>query len=936
MLRCFIILYCFSPINTVLSQITTTLSDPISLVQNVLLGSGVSVSNVKFTGWKEAIGSFKFNTPNTSTIGLTEGIILTTGTVKDDFNGPHGPNNNSAAGIDNGYSNFQLLNDLVSTNTLNTSVLEFDFVPQSPIVQFRYVFGSEEYPEFAGSTFNDVFAFFIKGPGYPDYKNIATLPNGSAVTINNVNNGQSNTGPCQNCQFYKNNGDGNTGPYSTDSKYVQYDGFTKVLEAKANVQCGQKYHLIIAVGDVGDAYYDSGIFLEAKSLSAEILLSASSTVTPNAMGDNKTIVEGCANATIKLKRTSNVSSELIVPLNVSGSATQGVDYTNLPTSVTFPANISEIQIPITVLLDEIDEGSETLSLKFNFQNNCNQNQQAAVDLIIKDLVPVKVSISQEGQPCIDHIVTLKTNVSGGIGPFSYQWSDGKVSTFNSLTSSVPGNKKAHVLIKDNSLCPSSASDSVSITFGDFSAGLLSAADTAVCSGDSFKMIAFGGDTYAWTPANLLDNPTISNPTVKLDVPTVFKCAITSACGFKEVFVNVNVFFPNFQVSEDTSICYGKNLVLNATGSETVSWSPTTFLNNPTSFAPIASKVSKKITYVATGITIDGCVVKDSVFVDLLADTLIPKLIDTIRYCIYSSPPVVAVGAQNYSWFPSENVTNANSSSVKMLSTSNEFTYCTFSNQCFSLVDSIYSIVIIPNVQAGPDTSVCKLESVNLVATGGISYVWIPYVSLNTMSSNSITIKPSENAEYLVVGTDEFGCVDTANVYITVFETPTLKMPSDTYASYGDFVELNAVSSSIGSYRWTPNFNIACSECPTALVNPNRTTSYKVEFVDLNGCKNEGVTTVFYAGRFFVPNTFTPTQNSINSEFFGLGVDLIEFEMIIYNRWGEVVFEGDGVTDSWDGTQNGSPCAEGTYIWTIRYKDYYNEVVNMNGNVNLLR
>ena len=158
----------------------------------------------------------------------------------------------------NDYAEVFAADDLV----VDAASLQFDFIPVTNSIKLRFVFASEEYPEFAppeSADFNDVFGFFISGPGISGQQNIAKLANGSIVSINNIN-------PVTNSSFYINNGNGNQAPYNTSSNYIQYDGFTKVLEAISPVQCGKKYHLVLSIADVGDGVWDSGIFLQANIL----------------------------------------------------------------------------------------------------------------------------------------------------------------------------------------------------------------------------------------------------------------------------------------------------------------------------------------------------------------------------------------------------------------------------------------------------------------------------------------------------------------------------------------------------------------------------------------------------------------------------------------------------------------------------------------------
>ena len=224
-------LFCYSAVTAQLVTLPGT--PPSALVQNVLLGPGVTVSNITYTGVGGAISEF---TANNTNLGITSGIVMTTGTVLNNGAGPQGPNNSTNAGVDNNAGGSTLLGGITGgVTTYNAATLEFDFVPYSDTIRFKYVFGSEEYPEYAppnNSSYNDVFGFFISGPGISGLQNIAKIPNGSIVSINNIN-------AVTNSSYFNNNGDGNTAPQNASSFYIQYDGFTDVLEAVAKVQCGK-------------------------------------------------------------------------------------------------------------------------------------------------------------------------------------------------------------------------------------------------------------------------------------------------------------------------------------------------------------------------------------------------------------------------------------------------------------------------------------------------------------------------------------------------------------------------------------------------------------------------------------------------------------------------------------------------------------------------
>jgi len=162
-----------------------TVSPGISASQlaQILAGPGVQITNATITGPSNYYSSFAATGTN---LGLASGILLTTG------NGAVaiGPNADSSAGtIDFNPGDIDLEN-IVGVPTYDAAVLEFDFIPQNDTIQFRYVFASEEYPEYVCSSFNDLFGFFISGPGITGTQNIAIIPGTTTpVAINTVNNG---------------------------------------------------------------------------------------------------------------------------------------------------------------------------------------------------------------------------------------------------------------------------------------------------------------------------------------------------------------------------------------------------------------------------------------------------------------------------------------------------------------------------------------------------------------------------------------------------------------------------------------------------------------------------------------------------------------------------------------------------------------------------
>ena len=236
---------------------STVTVQPANLTQvlQCLMGPSVQVSNAVLTGSPAATGLF---TGGTTVFGIDQGVVLSSG----DITSIVGPNLLDDTSTDNGLPGDPDLDALVpGYQTFDAIILEFDFVCDNPTaVSFQYVFGSEEYNEWVGSPFNDVFGFFLNGV------NIATAPaicsnGGIPVAINNVNCGYPYLPPAgPNCDCYRNNRvvDGG-GAIDTEM-----DGLTQVFYATANITPGLN-HMKIAIADAGDHILDSNVMLHCQS-----------------------------------------------------------------------------------------------------------------------------------------------------------------------------------------------------------------------------------------------------------------------------------------------------------------------------------------------------------------------------------------------------------------------------------------------------------------------------------------------------------------------------------------------------------------------------------------------------------------------------------------------------------------------------------------------
>lgn len=226
------------------AQLSITTGLDTTTMSSLLEGLGVNINNMTINCAPNAYGQFSGN----SEIPISQGLVFSTG----DALMMADSNMSSSTSTPWNYPGDFDLDLLVAPNiTYDACVLEFDAVPIGDTLFFNFAFGSEEYMEFAGVGFNDVFAIYISGLGFPVPTNIAVLPNDTIVSIDNVNANL-------NSQYYIDN-------ETIPGSYVSFDGFTSNVNVETVVVPSTPYHFKIAIADVSDGVLDSGVMLEAFS-----------------------------------------------------------------------------------------------------------------------------------------------------------------------------------------------------------------------------------------------------------------------------------------------------------------------------------------------------------------------------------------------------------------------------------------------------------------------------------------------------------------------------------------------------------------------------------------------------------------------------------------------------------------------------------------------
>ncbi len=538
--------------------------------------------------------------------------------------------------------------------------------------------------------------------------------------------------------------------------------------------------------------------------------------------------------------------------------------------------------------------------------------------------------------CIPDPVFFSNNSANG-NSFFWDFGDNTTSTSENPSHlySLPGTYEVTLVVSDINGCFTPDSVVFEVVIGDFEGGVIEP-PAAICPGEPFEFEAYGGSIYEWSPGIYLDDSTSATPTAIVLETTDFMVIISDTCGIDTVYVTLPVFIGASNISNDTSICLGNSVQLNAEGGVSYEWTPATFLDDPFSPTPVSTP-DETITYNVEITTPNGCVLNEDVTISVYFELPSPLLEDTAALCFGASIPITATGTsiQTYNWYPTTFITPLNTASVTVDPPNGTWYYCDFGNACGFVTDSIFIDVKTPLIQAGNDTIICPNETARLWSIGGESYTWSPN-SFEFITNDSIIVFPNSPTIYIVQGTDQFGCIGQDSVFVDLFPLPIVDAGLNVYAFYGDEVLLTATSPQSGTYIWTPSESLTCSTCTNPIAEPNRETVYTVTITDQNGCQSTDIVTIFYDITLYVPNTFTPDQDEFNQTFLAFGGNIKEFHMMIYDRWGELIFETFNMKFGWDGTYNGYNCQDGTYIWKIELEDVFDKKEQLVGHVNLIR
>ncbi len=679
---------------------------PLQLAQ-ALVGPGATVLNPVLTGANVAYGTF--SNGNSTNLGIDHGIILTSGNAVL-------PNSNTSTSFTgaNGLPGDPLLS--FAGTTYDACRFEFDVVAYDSILTFNYVFGSDEYTEFVNAGVNDAFGFFISGPGITGQVNIALIPfTATPITIDDVN-----CASAASAYYVCNEPSGGALCAAANCASVtttEYDGFTTLLTAQANVMPCDTYHLVLVIADVGDGVYDSGVLI-ANLLVGTVVFQTVSYQIPNA--PSNAIVEGCTTGEIEVKKTTNSGPCAVIDTTggcqidtlcyhivTSGNAIEGIDYIDLPDTVCISALDSVFYLNIVPIADGIFE--------------------PPYDTIIVDLYPVLDSLDTVGCSGASAFITLQ----------------------------------AMFLLMDPVL--------------------QAMPDDTICQTQSIPLTANSNlPNMIWTPVSSLSCSSCVSPIATPPVTTQYIVqASLSSCILHDTVVITVSSVPIVNAGPDKFICPGESVMLQASNAGTYLWlAPgNATLSSSNIPNPIASPLVTT-TYVVEGsdnlcgTTTDNVVV----FIYDLPDA---NAWPDSSVCPNESVQLFSSGGVSYTWvgyFLSDDSLQ-NPLSTPTSSTSIFTVTVTDVNGCVDTAQVTLHIFDEPIANAGNNVEIFLFDSTQLNAGGGVQYSWSPSAGLDNPGIAYPWASPTITTTYVVTIVTADGCFDTDTMIVTVKDEPIVKIPN---------------------------------------------------------------------------------------------------------------------------------------------------------------
>ena len=417
-------------------------------------------------------------------------------------------------------------------------------------------------------------------------------------------------------------------------------------------------------------------------------------------------------------------------------------------------------------------------------------------------------------------------------------------------------------------------------------------DTSICLNDSIQLNVSGANFYAWNSSSTLSDTSINNPIASPLTNTTYYVIGTDLNGCSNNdSVSISIYnLPIIIINNDTSICLGDTANLSASGGISYLWTPNdsisdNTINNPLAFPSDTTQYTVQVT------DNNNCINYDSVKVNILSLPTIITSNDT-SICFGDSTNLSASGGISYLWIPNDSISDntINNPLVWPSDTAQYIVQVTDNLTCIKNDTITVNVAPLPNADAGIDFWICPGDSKQLLASGGVSYIWSPATNLTNPNVNNPIVSLIDSATYIVSVYSAMSCINTDTISIFVNETVPTDAGNDTIICQYDSIQIGGNPSSVnGTYfLWSPSNSIVNDTLANPIVFPTSPTMYYVStsndtcngldsiFIDVMPAPNVNAginteicigdsTTLFSSGA--VSYQWTPNTNISNDTIF---------------------------------------------------------------------
>jgi|GEM_PF-5922399 len=868
-------------------------------VIKALQGPGTEISNVTFSlpGQLKAMGYFE---DTGGLLGLKKGLLITTGAAQNAV----GPNNDPQVS-GNAQANQMHDPDLETIGNgpfLDIAVVEFDIKMHNPKFSFSYVFGSDEYTEFVG-FFNDTFGFFISGPGINGTKNLATLEDGSPVSVNTVNESV-------NSQDFISNGEGFTPDVNY---YIQYDGLTKKLVATTKVTPNETYHIKIVIADFGDSSVDSGVFIEQESFIAEIPFEVKVSYEHDKFDY---AIEGCNKAFLTIQRAAQDAADpLALDLSFEGTATNGTDFTFVqPGPLTLAAGQLTSVIEIVPVADVVSETDESVIAHVK---NTTSGTVVTSQTTIHDEMTFNIT---ETTVCKATPTIINANPDAD---FSFNWEQNNKLSCQQCSSPTATLAQSTIfkVVVTHVASGCLANTTASVLVHDFQYQFNS---ETICynTATAINKNASADYVYNWADNQGLSCLNCPSPiTTRLQNVNLSAEVEEVASGCKTVStLSINVFSFDFTFPE-TFACENKPTTINNNPlpgyaftwqadpslSCTACTSPAVLLDHD---ASLSVKVKEPT---------NGCEITKVVPIEVVEEYTVPDNL----VCKGTETAINVNASDNYvyrwSANPAISCTNCKSPKVTLdkptsfpLEIEEIRSGCKTQTQVLVRVNSVdYQI---------PPVTMCANEPVIVNPNASARYLfrWEPGADLSCFNCPSPSLTSETDTQLTVdVNDTQVQCHTklTVPVHVKKVEALFTYTLEDQYTSI--VVDFKNQSKEANEYAWSFGDGSTSSDFEVAhQYEPiGETITVQLKAINDQGlhCEATTSTTIFIHESIFIPNVFTPNGDQYNEFFEVKGIQKGLWTLTVVNRWGNLVYSSGEYQNNWQ-AENVAP---GVYYYELR-------------------